>query len=108
MRLAGRLRCKDTAELAFGKLNIEMDLQFSISKSEDESRALGNRLRSLMLEADSSNGNTVFVGHTSNLRDGLGIWPKPEGVVVVFEKLNEEIIFKGMITPDKMTDVKIN
>ena len=93
-------RCKDTAQLALGRFTVNPDLQFSISKDRDESRRLGERLRQMMLEADNAMGNTFFVGHTSNLRDGLGVWPKPEGVAVIFERQDSELRFMGTIKPD--------
>jgi phosphohistidine phosphatase SixA len=95
-------RCKETAELTFSKLQVENDLQFSISKSQDESKYLGDRLKDMMLNADTTNGNAVFVGHTSNLKEGLGVWPKPEGVLVVFKKEDNKLTFKGIITPDAL------
>ena len=52
-----------------------------------------------MLATADTKANTVFVGHTANLRDGLGVWPKPEGVFVIFKKVDGNIIFLGMITP---------
>ena len=94
-------RCKDTARLTFGKFHVENDLYFSISKDEEESARLGERLYTLMVESDTRSGNVVFVGHTTNLRDGLGIWPKPEGAVAVFQKEQNELIFRGMIRPDE-------
>lgn len=93
-------RCKDTAELAFGSFSIEEDLQFSMSKKPAELKHLGQRLKSLMLAAPDTKDNTVFVGHTSNLREGLGIWPKPEAVVAVFKKKNNDVVFQGFIKPD--------
>ena len=96
-------RCKETAKLAFGKLEVVKDLQFSISKSKEESEFLGKRLKSIMLEANTNTGNVVIVGHTSNLRDGLGVWPKPEGVIAVFKNNKGEISFKGMIPPEVIT-----
>lgn len=93
-------RCKDTARLAFRQFRIEPDLEFSISKDKKESAHLGDRLRTMMMDSEIGPNNVVFVGHTSNLRDGLGIWPKPEGVVVVFQKRRNQIIYKGMIVPD--------
>lgn len=94
-------RCKDTAKLAFDKFHIEPNLQFSISKNEMESKQLGEHLRNMMLSVKTSSSNTVFVGHTSNLRDGLGVWPKPEGVVAIFQKRGNKLIYKGMIKPDE-------
>lgn len=93
-------RCTDTARLAFGQFHIEPDLQFSISKDKKESAQLGERLYTMMMNSESGTNNVVFVGHTSNLKDGLGVWPKPEGVVVVFQKRGDQIIYKGMIAPD--------
>lgn len=92
-------RCKDTAMLTFGKYNVESKLQFSISKDKEESKQLGQQLHSMMLNYKTNNYNRVFVGHTSNLRDGLGVWPKPEGVMVIFKKQKNKIIYKGMIRP---------
>lgn len=94
-------RCRDTAQLAFGRYTSTPDLQFSISKDREESRQLGARLREMMLAADTQSGNAVFVGHTSNLRDGLGVWPKPEGVMLVFRRDGDRIGLLGRIAPDQ-------
>ncbi|MCU7834631.1 MAG: histidine phosphatase family protein [gamma proteobacterium symbiont of Taylorina sp.] len=93
-------RAKDTAQLVFEKFNIEPDLQFSISKDQSDSKYLGQRLYEMMMQTSSTAENTVFVGHSSNLRDGLGIWPKPEGAMVILQKLDNQLIYKGMIKPD--------
>ena len=94
-------RTKDTAKLAFGDYKIEMNLQFSISKNKQQATKLGEQLHQMMLNTELGPKNEVFVGHTANLKDGLGVWPKPEGVVAVFQKKDGEIIFKGMIKPDE-------
>ncbi|MCW9030869.1 MAG: histidine phosphatase family protein [Gammaproteobacteria bacterium] len=93
-------RCKDTAKLIFGHFQVEPGLQFSISKNEEEAKQLGQQLHKMMMNSGVDASNRVFVGHTANLKDGLGIWPKPEGVMVVFKKKGKDIIYKGMITPD--------
>ena len=98
-------RCKDTAELVFGHVEINDDLRFSMSKDQHEMEMLAKKLHQMMLSSDNTKANTVFVGHSSNLRDGLGIWPKPEGVVVIFEKVDNVIKFKGMIKPDEWTNI---
>lgn len=97
-------RCKETARLAFGDFTIENDLQFSISKDREEAQRLGRRLRDMMLQIPESPENTVFVGHTANLRDGLGVWPKPEGVMVIFKRQGSELKLRGMIHPDRWQD----
>jgi len=94
-------RCIDTAQLAFKRFSVEHDLQFSMSKDTQESQLLGERLKAMMLKAPVGTDNTVFVGHTSNLREGLGVWPKPEGVWNVFKNTGTEIVYKGMIKPDE-------
>lgn len=93
-------RAKDTANIAFGKFIIEPKLQFSISKNMQESQLLGEQLKAMMHQASTEKVNAVFVGHTSNLRDGLGIWPKPEGVIVIFQKQQGKLHFRGMIKPN--------
>ena len=93
-------RCKETAELTFGSYTIENDLQFSMSKSPEELKYYGERLKALMEASPSGKNNTVYVGHTSNLKEGLGVWPKPEAVIAVFKKTEDDIIFKGLIKPD--------
>lgn len=97
-------RCKDTAKLVFGHYEIEPDLVFSMSKNKVETEALAKKLYNMMLNTENDSDNAVFVGHTSNLRDGLSIWPKPEGVVVIFKKINNEIEYKGMIKPTDWPD----
>lgn len=94
-------RCKETARLAFGYFKIEPKLAFSISKNKEESKQLGKHLYEMMISSQVDTKNTVFVGHTSNLKDGLGIWPKPEGVIVVFKKQANQLIYRGMISPDE-------
>ncbi len=94
-------RCKDTAKLAFGDFKIEPNLQFSFSKNDKESKKLGEKLYEMMMSDSNHALNSVFVGHTSNLRDGLGVWPKPEGAVAIFQKLEGRIIYKGLIKPNE-------
>ncbi|WP_157474256.1 histidine phosphatase family protein [Leucothrix mucor] len=94
-------RTKESAELTFGEFTVESNLQFSISKSKEEAARLGKQLYFMMLNTEESTDNQVFVGHTANLKDGLGVWPKPEGVIAIFKKHDGELIFKGMIKPDE-------
>ena len=80
-------------------MKIEHDLRFSLTKGSEESKQLGQRLYEMMMATEVSGVNEVFVGHTSNLMQGLGIWPKPEGVITVFQKKNDGLVYKGMIKP---------
>jgi len=100
-------RCKDTAQIVFGKYTVEPNLIFSISKNKDEAEQLGKILYEMMLSSDNVTQNNVFISHTSNLKDGLNIWPKPEGVMVIFKKHNDQLVFKGMIEPDVWLEQEI-
>ncbi len=93
-------RTKDTASAVFGEYKIDEKLRFSISMHSKESEVLGKYLLDSMLASNDIEKNTVYVGHTANLKDGLGVWPKPEGVMVIFKKEGDKIIFEGMIKPD--------
>ena len=93
-------RAKETANIVFGKFTIEPKLQFSISKNRQESQSLGEQLKQMMHQASTEKYNAVFVCHTSNLRDGLGVWPKPEGVIAVFQKQQDKLYLRGLIKPN--------
>ncbi len=94
-------RCKDTAKLVFGEYTVAPNLGFSISKNAEESKALGAALHNIMKSHETTVDNLVLVGHTSNLREGLGVWPKPEAVMAIFENKQGEVVFKGMIKPSQ-------
>jgi len=93
-------RTKDTAKAVFGDYEVDELLAYSMAKLEKESAMLGQYLHDSILAANDKKNNTVFVGHTANLKDGLGVWPKPEGVAVIFKIEKGNVIFKGMIKPD--------
>ena len=40
-----------------------------------------------------------IITHTSNIRDALGIWPKPEGAALVIQNRESAMIYRGMIKP---------
>ncbi|NRA19486.1 MAG: histidine phosphatase family protein [Oceanospirillaceae bacterium] len=93
-------RARDTANIIFDEVTIDYDLAYSLSRDPAESKRLGEYLKAEFLAATVEQGNAVFVGHSTNLREGLGVWPKPEGVMAVFKIIEQKVIFKGMITPD--------
>jgi phosphohistidine phosphatase SixA len=93
-------RAKETAQAVFGKFEIDEKLKFSIAMNSKEATFLGQYLLDSMLASNDVKNNTVYVGHTANLKDGLGVWPKPEGVMAIFKKEGNNILFKGMIKPD--------
>ncbi|ALP54314.1 hypothetical protein Tel_14825 [Candidatus Tenderia electrophaga] len=78
-------RAKDTAMMAFGRVETTEDLSFSISKGKQETDRLAHALRKMLRETPSPRSNTVLIAHTSNLKEATGIWPKPEGAMAVFK-----------------------
>lgn len=93
-------RTKDSAQAVFGEFEVDEKLKFSITFHSKEANLVGQYLLDSMLASNDVRTNTVYVGHTANLKDGLGVWPKPEGVMAIFKKQGNKIIFKGMIQPD--------
>lgn len=80
-------RCKDTAQLAFGKFSVDPDLFFAIHAGAAETARLAGSLRRMLAAKPAPGTNSVIVAHTANLREAAGIWPKPEGVAYVFRPL---------------------
>lgn len=92
-------RTTNTAALAFGDYAVDEKLQFSISKSREESEDLARHLATMLKEKNPGDSNVAFVTHTSNIRDATGVWPKPEGTILVFEPDGSILRYKGMIKP---------
>lgn len=96
-------RAKDTAYLGFGRVEIMVDLGFSISKSRKDTEHLSKVLNGMLVELPDSGANTILVSHTSNLKEATGVWPKPEGVMVIFRADQSEksgYKYFGMIEPE--------
>lgn len=78
-------RAKDTASLAFGKADVSPALFYSLGLSKDDAAKAGAELKKLLATAPKAGTNTVLVGHTSNLKEVAGVWPKKEGSAYVFK-----------------------
>lgn len=92
-------RTRHTAEEAFVEYQVDPDLQFSISKDSVEAKRLADYLYRSILSANPGSANSVIITHTSNIRDALGIWPKPEGAVLVIQNKESGMIYRGVIKP---------
>lgn len=90
-------RTQETAKNAFLRYEVDQNLKFSLNQKPEELEKLGRYLLKRMQEADTTHGNVVFVGHTSNLKDALDVWPRPEGVMVIFKKTGDKLNLKGFI-----------
>lgn len=80
-------RCKDTATLAFGHYTVNNDLFFALNANAAETKRLTDSLQRMLSTLPAMKNNTVLVSHSANLREAVGIWPKPEGVAYIFRPL---------------------
>jgi len=80
-------RTGGTAQLAFGHYAPEPDLRFTMGSDAAETRHLAGALRRMLATPPAGGANTVLVSHSANLFEATGIFPKPEGVAIVFRPL---------------------
>ena len=77
-------RCVETASRAFSVVETRDDLYFAIGLKQAERQAKGEALSGMLAQPPAAGSNTVLVAHTANLKEAAHIWPKPEGVAIVF------------------------
>ncbi|MGE0821422.1 MAG: hypothetical protein AB7G75_15700 [Candidatus Binatia bacterium] len=78
-------RAVETGWFAFGRGETNDDLAFAIGTTETEAKRLGVMLKKMMQVAPEAGTNTILISHTANLKEAVGVWPKEEGVFVVFK-----------------------
>lgn len=67
-------RTRDTAEIAFGRVELTEDLINPFSKEDEaEVARLGEQLQQLLSRPPAPGTNTVLVGHTPNLQAATGL-----------------------------------
>ena len=94
-------RCKDTAQLAFGHFTVDDDLYFAVNAARSDVERMTASLRRMLSTPPADGANTIIVSHTANLREAAGIWPKPEGVAIVFRPLGDgRFEALGRVAPD--------
>jgi phosphohistidine phosphatase SixA len=82
-------RCRDTARAVAGRFVVDEDLHFAFGATPQRVAQLSARLRALLAAPPRPGANSLIVSHTANLREAAGIWPKPEGVAIVFRPLGD-------------------
>ncbi len=93
-------RCMDTATLAFGKAAPSSALYFAIGVSPQERQKLTESLKKMLGTQPPAGTNAAIVSHTANLQEAAGIWPKPEGVAIVFKPEGEgKFKYAGAVLP---------
>ncbi|TAL25299.1 MAG: hypothetical protein EPN99_01850 [Frankiales bacterium] len=81
VRASPYCRTADTAELAFGRVQRD-DALLPIPEGADGEERAEARLRELLSD-EPSEGNTVLVGHVTNLRLAVDATPEEGGAVVL-------------------------
>jgi phosphohistidine phosphatase SixA len=79
-------RALETSALAFPQAErapADM-LRYSLPLPEPDAARAAGEIQKALATPPAAGVNTVLVGHTSNLKDAAGIWPKKEGGAVVF------------------------
>ena len=78
-------RTKETAELAFGHAYVvERSLISTANLPAQEKEPQLAALRAWLARPVARGTNRVLISHNSPLMDAVGIYPKPEGVILVF------------------------
>ncbi len=100
-------RCRDTAELMFGRYRVNENLYFAIAVDKQRRAQQTEYLRKWLSTPPQAGMNNVIVSHTGNLRAAAGIWPKPEGAAWIIEpKGNDQFEALGMLDPSYWTEAK--
>jgi phosphohistidine phosphatase SixA len=95
-------RAEETAALAFPRAQREaLDiLWYSLALPKEEALIAAERLKQMLASPPQPGANTVLVGHTSNLKEAVGIWPKKEGEAIVFRPAGNGVFaLVGSIAP---------
>lgn len=97
VRASPYCRTADTAELAFGRVQRDDVLLPIPSGADGEARGKA-RLREL-LSSEPDDGNTVLVGHVSNLRLAVDASPEEGGAVVIRPDGDDRFLLVAEIAP---------
>lgn len=79
-------RAAETAELAFPdiKRSTPHALVYTLALPREQLGQAADELRKMLASPPPANSNVVLVGHTTNLKEAAGLWPKYEGGALVF------------------------
>ena len=78
-------RTMDSAKLLAARATADSDLFFAIALSAEDKARKGAALRKLAGRVPAKGTSTLIVGHTANLQEAFGLWPKPEGVAYLLQ-----------------------
>lgn len=93
-------RSIDTATLAFNRTDINPDLKHTVTANEATMAHQTQALQQMLSTIPATQGtNDVLSAHTANLQEAAGIWPKPEGVAIVFKPKGDSFKYIATIRP---------
>lgn len=77
-------RTVETAVLAFNRAETDELLASSFTLKKQERELAAAHLLRLLKTAPKSGTNTIIIGHSANIRNATGDWPKPEGTMLIY------------------------
>jgi phosphohistidine phosphatase SixA len=79
-------RSAETAELAFPDIRRTSPraLVYTLALPAEQLGEAAEELRHMLATAPPAGSNVVLVGHTTNLKEAAGLWPKYEGGALIF------------------------
>jgi hypothetical protein len=93
-------RSIDTATLAFGRAEVNTDLKHTITADQATIIHQAQALKKMLSRfPDTLGTNDVLSAHTANLQEAAGIWPKTEGVAIVFKPQGNSFKYIATIRP---------
>lgn len=87
-------RCIETGKLAFGKTQIAKNLAFSVGEDKNIAEHLAKALKVMLGTKPAGQTNTVLISHSGNLQDAANMFPKPEGVTMIFKPQGDNNAFE--------------
>lgn len=93
-------RAKDTAILAFEHVTIENFLSSTSNMKKQEREYAVSKLNHLLESPPKKGTNSVIVGHSANIREATGDWPKPEGTMLVYKFIENKPKLIARIPPE--------
>src|SRR5689334_7947081 len=95
-------RSAETASLAFPDVEraTPRALIYTLALPKEQLSLAADELRKLLATVPPAGANTVLVGHTTNLKEATGNWPKQEGGALIFRPDGHgTFVLEGSIDP---------
>ena len=95
-------RAAETASLAFPDIapTTPRALVYTLALPKEDLGVVAGELRKMLATPPQAGTNTVLVGHTTNLKEAAGLWPKFEGGAMVFRPDGQgAFVLAGSIDP---------